>query len=370
MDITIINKIIYNINKTKKQILIASPSKEDPNYYYYWIRDSSLSIRPIIDIYYKTNDFKYFKYILNYIEFEYELLSLQTISGNGEPKVNVDGTAFNDSWGRPQNDGPAIRGYTMIIIYNIIKNQFPSLANKLVLPIIENDIKYICSVINTPCFDLWEEKYGWHFYTRLVQLKFIKEMIDFIKNNKNNININYNLDIILDENMDKINAHFLELDGNIKIVSNLKTDGSICKKHDSSIFLAFCHINFDKWFLNKINMKLCESTYNSLLNYFCKKYDNEENYMIGRYKNDNYFEGHVWHICILGFCQVLLKLHPNNNDIILFCKKVFNDIIKIDNDLNISEQYNVKTKEQISAKNLTWNYTELYYLYLNLKNHL
>ena len=43
---------------------------------------------------------------------------LQTVSnpsgglstgGLGEPKFNIDETAFTGSWGRPQRDGPALR---------------------------------------------------------------------------------------------------------------------------------------------------------------------------------------------------------------------------------------------------------------------
>ena len=30
-------------------------------------------------------------------------------------------------------------------------------------------------------FDLWEEKKGWHFYTRMVQLKFLKDIISINK---------------------------------------------------------------------------------------------------------------------------------------------------------------------------------------------
>ena len=51
-------------------------------------------------------------------EYEY-VQDLDTLSGLGEPKINIDCTPFNGEWGRPQNDGPALRGIMMIkIIYN------------------------------------------------------------------------------------------------------------------------------------------------------------------------------------------------------------------------------------------------------------
>jgi len=34
--------------------------------------------------------------------------------GLGEPKFNVDETAFTGSWGRPQRDGPALRATALI----------------------------------------------------------------------------------------------------------------------------------------------------------------------------------------------------------------------------------------------------------------
>lgn len=33
--------------------------------------------------------------------------------GLGEAKFNVDETSFNESWGRPQRDGPALRAITL-----------------------------------------------------------------------------------------------------------------------------------------------------------------------------------------------------------------------------------------------------------------
>ena len=40
--------------------------------------------------------------------------SLSNGAGLGEPKFHVDETAFTDSWGRPQRDGPALRATALI----------------------------------------------------------------------------------------------------------------------------------------------------------------------------------------------------------------------------------------------------------------
>ena len=67
----IMNRIFENTDTIPTPgIIIASPSNE-PDYKYHWIRDSALVMRPIIDMYSKTKESKYFHYIINYIENEF-----------------------------------------------------------------------------------------------------------------------------------------------------------------------------------------------------------------------------------------------------------------------------------------------------------
>ena len=51
----------------------------------------------------------------------------------GEPKINIDGTPYNDPWGRPQNDGPALRGLNMINLFNLLHKTHKHIAEKLIL---------------------------------------------------------------------------------------------------------------------------------------------------------------------------------------------------------------------------------------------
>lgn len=41
-------------------------------------------------------------------------------TGLGEPKFNVNASAFTGSWGRPQRDGPALRATAMIAYGNYL----------------------------------------------------------------------------------------------------------------------------------------------------------------------------------------------------------------------------------------------------------
>ena len=103
----------------------------------------------------KTKESKYFEYIINYIENESKVQDLKTLSGLGEPKINIDCTPFNGEWGRPQNDGPALRGIMMLKIIDIFKFNYD--IDKLIRPIIIKDIEYLLQNYDKVSFDLWEE---------------------------------------------------------------------------------------------------------------------------------------------------------------------------------------------------------------------
>jgi len=358
----ILSKIEYNINYKKKDskpgMIIASISENNPNYIFHWTRDASIIYKVIINEFIKNNQMKYFEYIINYIDNEYYL---QSINNLGEPKFNIDGSNFRGEWGRPQNDGPALRGLNMIKLYDyFIKLNYKTLANNIILPIIQNDIIYISENINSPCFDLWEEIYGFHFYTLIVQCKFVKEY--------NYLAHKYNFQKyhIFDELKSKINIHLR----NNQIISSFDVNDNIIREYDTSVFLGLCHIDFDTDIVNyktKDFLKYSEEIISIFKNEY-KINNNDECIFLGRYPNDNYFGGNPWIITTLGFLQFLRKIKLNvinNIDKDYFINNIYSKILFLDNDLNLAEQLDKNTFNMISAKNLTWNYAELYFFLNN-----
>jgi glucoamylase len=350
-----LEKLIENVNfSEKKGMIIASPSN-DPPYKYHWIRDSALVMRVILDEYNKTKNNKYLVLIINYVENEYHIQNLKTKSGLGEPKINIDGTPFNGDWGRPQNDGPALRGIIMIKIFRMLINTYPQICMNIIQKVIVKDLIYILSNYDKPCFDLWEEIIGWHFYTRLVQLKFIKEFII--------LNEEYKF-----KNFDNIAFIYKDLKGrlindhtdDLNIISSFNTEGQIVKMFDASVILGLCHIDYDFELLDdSFKGKFLNHSY-ELIKYFNSRYS-IKNDLIGRYKNDKYYNGHIWIICSLGICQLYLYLTKNNiNEMYYKALKILNYIGSIDINLDLSEQYDVDNNLKLSAEKLTWNYSELY----------
>ena len=72
-----------------------------------------------------------------------------TTGGLGEPKFNIDHTAFTGSWGRPQRDGPALRATAVINYANglLADGNLTWVTSKL-WPMIKLDLDYVAVTWN------------------------------------------------------------------------------------------------------------------------------------------------------------------------------------------------------------------------------
>lgn len=169
--------------------VIASPSKMMPNYFYQWTRDAAITIQSLVE-YLDDNLFEEGEYDLVtaielYILNSYHLQRLDNKSGTwksleglGEPKFMADSTTFDDHWGRPQRDGPALRTITISNYLQLlskygknVKNQKLHSAVWIYENIVKADLYYIIESWFKPGFDLWEEIDSVHLFTALTQLK-------------------------------------------------------------------------------------------------------------------------------------------------------------------------------------------------------
>ena len=126
----------------------ASPTdKPDQDYNFHWVRDAAIVIKSVITLYIEDKTNTKFKEIID----KYILTELKHIKHHpAEPKFLLDQTPFLGDWGRPQNDGPAMRG---IVCLKLLK-LFPNKSHTL-LTIIYNDLSYTIDELDQPCFNLW-----------------------------------------------------------------------------------------------------------------------------------------------------------------------------------------------------------------------
>ncbi len=172
---------------TKAGAVVASPSRREPDYFFHWTRDAALVMDVVAGWYSSTTDAaarqEYAQLLDDYVRFSRGTQTTGTPSGDssnnyagyGEPKFLVNGQAFVDPWGRPQNDGPALRAITLVRYIKAARAQ----GNNALLPqlynsdarrsVLKSDLEFVYHHWQDTGFDLWEEVRGRHFYTALVQ---------------------------------------------------------------------------------------------------------------------------------------------------------------------------------------------------------
>ncbi|OJJ08430.1 hypothetical protein ASPVEDRAFT_144220 [Aspergillus versicolor CBS 583.65] len=159
-------------------VLIASPSRSDPDYFFTWTRDSSLVVGTLVEMF-REGDSDLLPIIQGWISSQARVQGVENPSGGlndgqglGEAKFMVDETPFAGSWGRPQRDGPALRATTMIEFgWWLVSQGYHQVAASLVWPVIRNDLSYVAQYWNQSGFDLWEELYGRSFFTLSVSYR-------------------------------------------------------------------------------------------------------------------------------------------------------------------------------------------------------
>jgi len=154
--------------------ILASPSQQHPNYYYHWMRDAAITMNVVLTI--GGNVGLQDNHVKNYIQWVKVVQNAEKIHDEcdvlGEPKFYLNGTVYDGAWGRPQNDGPALRSL-VLIRYAMRLNNGTEAEKEIVKnelwPMIQKDLNYVKNVWGENCFDLWEEVNGRHFFTRYVQ---------------------------------------------------------------------------------------------------------------------------------------------------------------------------------------------------------
>lgn len=205
-----IDKIIRNIadpslNSSLKEldptvsngVIVASKSKQSPDYYFQWIRDEAIVLNALINLCGSEIDVDFSTTFELYLENNYNLQRIDNLSGNvssymnlGEPKFLVTSQPFDEPWGRPQNDGPALRS---IAIANLLLGGSKTVnrdgtishatnwSTRAFEDIVKNDLLFINKYWNSTSFDLWEEVDSFHFFTSLTQLKAVGEGIRLVQ---------------------------------------------------------------------------------------------------------------------------------------------------------------------------------------------
>ncbi|MGH6820798.1 MAG: glycoside hydrolase family 15 protein, partial [Methylocella sp.] len=184
--------------------VLASPAlgswDPDPDYFFHWLRDSALVIDALRHVIAEgafagegLSRFKEFvafslslnrldgvgflrlagdfrknidPFFLQYVRDDNDLRQIARDRVLGEPRFNPDATLDISKWSRPQHDGPGLRALALIRFWPL--DGLDSQARASMRAIILTDLEFIVRRWREPCFDIWEEELGHHYYTRLM----------------------------------------------------------------------------------------------------------------------------------------------------------------------------------------------------------
>ena len=161
--------------------VVAASSRDNPNYYYHWVRDAALTMLTIEKL--ASTEPILWVQVEAFAHLTQMQQAQESPAGLGEVKYYPDGKPFVGPWGRPQNDGPALRAMALIELANhwlslgmeekvraeLYDSAFPTKTP------IKMDLEYVSHNWTSPDFDLWEEVQGEHFFTRLMQRRALLE---------------------------------------------------------------------------------------------------------------------------------------------------------------------------------------------------
>jgi glucoamylase len=181
-----------------KGSIVASPVlgayDPEPDYFFHWFRDAAVVIEALLVLYRESADRAILAHFADFTRFS---LSLQDLDGRhlaaaawrdavaqdfkqflrceddlsaargeallGETRVNADGTLDISKWPRPQNDGPPM--LALCLLHWQSAAEFDGDLAATVEALLRAELRYTQRHWREPCFDIWEEEKGLHYYS-------------------------------------------------------------------------------------------------------------------------------------------------------------------------------------------------------------
>lgn len=288
-------------------------------------------------------------------------------AGLGEPKFEVNGLPFTGDWGRPQNDGPALRA---IAVMHYARLQLA--AGKKIGPdlydgkiptdsLIKRDLEFVAHHWRDPSFDLWEEVFGDHFYTRMVQRRALLEGAEFAQSLGDLGAADWYRRQAWQLSAE-IEKHFDSSTGLIKPTLNRR--GGLDYKNsdiDIAVILAILHGHTNDGFIAYSDPRVVRYL-DLVVNTFARAYSINNRpeipgIAIGRYPEDRYAGidfsgGNPWVLTTLAVAELYYRQGRPSE------ARKFVDRVKYhaNPDGSLSEQINRYTGYMTSVRDLTWNY--------------
>jgi glucoamylase len=387
----------------------------DPDYFFHWFRDSAIIIdalraagwlekRTVVE---RLREFVEFSRslrgldgrkllghgrfrdkvqpsFLQYVRPDAEIAAVFGDAALADARVNPDGTLDFTRWARPQNDGPALR-ILALARWRKARSDLDEALRAAMQELVASDLDFTRSSAREPCFDIWEEEFGYHYYTRLVQAEALSRGAEWLEETGDDARARA-CRSAADRLAPSLDAYWSGADGYYRSRTGV-AGGAPERALDISVVLGVLHAGRAKGAHSVLDPR-AQSTLTALEDLFDAEYAvNHERPpdcgpAMGRYAHDIYYSGGAWYLATLAAAEFYFKLaaallsgvemavtgdnarfrerlggeNPANaalerGDSFMRTVKVYTPASG-----DLSEQFDRTTGAQTSAKQLAWSY--------------
>jgi glucoamylase len=387
--------------------IVASPVlaswDPDPDYFFHWFRDSAIVIDAVRLLYEAEHlgavalthfaDFVRFSLSLQALdgralaesphwglsvrpEFVQYLRGddLLAVSGDAvyaDTRVNPDGTLDISRWSRPQHDGAPLRALALLRWLRTLRRsaaRAPMAAQTLADAerLLRSDLALTAAHWREPSLDIWEEELGHHYYTLRVAEAALRQGAEWLRPSGESYALALRAEA--DEIRTTLDGYWLADEGFYR--SRVLPRGAAATKLlDIAVVLAAVHAG-DAEGAHSARDPRMHATLDALERLFARLYPINRNLphgrapALGRYEGDAYFSGGAYYFATLGAAELCFLAAEaqaprsarhaawlTRGDALLATVRAFTPASG-----ELAEQFDQRTGEQTSAKELAWSY--------------
>jgi glucoamylase len=371
----------------------------DPDYFFHWYRDSAIVMDALRVLYedgtlgeealQRFAEFVQFSRALaaidgralvespawrgrvqaDFVRFLRSDADLASVHGEAvaaDTRVNADGTLDISSWPRPQHDGPASRALTLLR-WGRAAGLAPETS-----ALLGADLEYVRHHAREPCFDIWEEEEGLHYYTLRVSAAALTQGAQWLESTGVG-EAARECRLLSEELVRMLDGYWLAAEGHYR--SRVLPAGRRTPKElDIAVVLAVIHACDDRDDAHAARAHGVDdphvlATLDRLDQHFVAEYPINHDRpsgrgpALGRYPGDVYYSGGAYYFSTLAAAELCYRAScPAGATCELFRRgDAYLETVRTYTPASgdLSEQFDRRTGAQTSAKQLAWSYAAL-----------
>ncbi len=384
--------------RARKGSIVASPVlgayDPEPDYFFHWFRDSAIVVDALrllfedsrngLDTREHLGDFVRFSLSLRdldgralnerpewrervthdftgFLRSEAELTNVNGDATSAETRVNPDGSLDISRWPRPQFDGPAMRA--LALLRWLRSTRLDGDLRRSMETLLRGDLAVVHKCAHQPCFDIWEEERGFHYYVLRVSAAALRSGAAWLADRGERLD-SHTYDTEAGEIIRRLDGYWSPHQRFFKS-RILDPENASGKELDISVILAAIHVDGDIDAHSAHDPRM-HATLSQLETLFGAAYEINRRRpsgrapAMGRYAGDVYFSGGAYYFSTLGAAEFYFQAAARardpkplraRGDAFLRTVRAFTPASG-----DLSEQFDQRTGVQRSARHLAWSY--------------